>query len=59
MAIVIRWLKQNMPEENSTEPVDLEKELRLALGDQIIGDQTIGDQILSDEKTSNDNDVLN
>jgi len=51
---MIRWLKQNMPEENSTEPVDLEKELRLALGDQ-----TLGDNAHANEKKSNDNDVLN
>jgi len=51
---MIRWLKQNMPEENSTEPVDLEKELRLALGDQGMGENARGD-----ETTSDNNDVLN
>jgi len=43
-----------MPEENDTEPVDLEQELRLALGDQTLDDNARGD-----EKISKDNDVLN
>jgi len=51
---MVRWLRQNMPEENDTEPVDLEQELRLALGDQTLGDNARGD-----EKISKDNDVLN
>ncbi len=66
---MIRWLKQNMPEDNSTEPVDLEKELRLAMGDQIMGDQILVDQVLGDQtlgdgaqvdqKKSGSNNVLN
>jgi hypothetical protein len=56
---MIRWLKQNMPEDNSTdEPVDLEKELRLALGDTNLGDQTRVDKTLSDGGLG-DNDILN
>ena len=31
---MIRWLRQNMPEERSSEPVDLEKELQLAQGEE-------------------------
>jgi hypothetical protein len=72
---MIRWLKQNMPEDDSTdEPVDLEKELRLAFGDQAMVDKTLvdktvvdktlgdgglGDGILGDENNAGDNDILN
>ena len=31
---MIRWLRQNMPEERPSEPVDLEKELQLAQGEE-------------------------
>jgi len=55
---MVRWLKENIPEDNSTESVDLEKELRLALGDQIQGDNAPGD-IQGDEKKLDNNDVLN
>ena len=32
---MIRWLRQNLPGERSSEPVDLEEELRLAQGKEI------------------------
>ena len=56
---MIRWLKQNMPEDSSTDPVDLEKELRLAFGDQAFGNQNSGDGVLGDENNAGDNDILN
>jgi len=57
---MIRWLKQNMPEDNSTdEPVDLEKELRLAIGDTTLGDQTMVDKNSGDENQAGNNDILN
>jgi len=31
---MIRWLRQNMSEERSSEPVDLKKELQLAQGEE-------------------------